>query len=49
MFCKLTLLCVIFRDFFHIQIERGKYSGLFCGILLVPHNVVMDMDDVMCE
>ena len=32
---------------FQIQFECGKYQGIFCGIMLVPHNIVMDMRNVM--
>ena len=31
----------------HIQVECGKHQETFCGILLVPHNIVMDLKDVM--
>ena len=27
-------------------LECEKYVGIFCGILPVPHNIVMDMNDV---
>ena len=27
--------------------EFGEYPGIFCGILLVPHNTLMDLNDVM--
>ena len=30
----------------HIQIEYEKYSGIFCKILLVPQNNVMDLYNV---
>ena len=27
--------------------ECRKYPGMFCGILLVPHNIVMNPNNVM--
>jgi hypothetical protein len=31
----------------HIQSECGKYLKKICGILLVPHNTIMDLNNVM--
>ena len=31
----------------HIQTECGIYMGLFCGILTVPHNIIMDLNNVL--
>ena len=31
----------------HIWFECGKYLRIFCGILLVLHNIVMDPNNVM--
>ena len=30
----------------HIQIECEEYPGVFSGILLVPQNIVMDLNNV---
>ena len=43
----LTIFHVVFLDIFHIQIECEEYLGILCGILSVPHNNVMDFNDVM--
>ena len=32
---------------FHIQYEYAKYIEIFCGILSVPQNIVMDLNNVM--
>ena len=37
----------IFLDIAHIYIEYGKGLGIFHGILLVPHNIVMNLNNVM--
>ena len=39
----------IFPDISHIQFECGKYLGVFCGIVSIPHNIVMNLDNVMQE
>ena len=31
----------------HIQSECGEYPGIFCGILSVPHNIAVDMNNIM--
>ena len=43
----LTIFHVVFLDILHIQIECEEYLGILCGILSVPHNNVMDFNDVM--
>ena len=37
----------IFPVFPHIQTECGEYLGILCEILLVPQNIVMDLNNVM--
>ena len=37
----------IFFDIPHIQTECGEYQKKNCGILSVPYNVVMNMNNVM--
>ena len=37
----------IFPDISHIQSKCGHYLGKFHGILSVPHNIVMDMINVI--
>jgi hypothetical protein len=36
----------IFPHVFNIQYEIGKYNGIFNGILLVPHNIFMNLNNV---
>jgi hypothetical protein len=43
----LTIFHIIFLDISHIQYECGKYQGILSGILSVPQNVVVDMNNVM--
>ena len=31
----------------HIQIQYGKYQTIFYGMLSVPHDIVMDLNNVM--
>ena len=31
----------------HIHIECGNYLTMFCGILLVPRNIVMNLNNVL--
>ena len=31
----------------HVQFECGEYPGISCGILSIPHNIVMDLNNVM--
>ena len=38
---------VVFPDIPHIQTGCGKYSGILCGILSVPQNIVMDLNNMM--
>ena len=38
---------VVFPNILHIQSECGDYLGLLRGILSVPHNHIMDMENVM--
>jgi hypothetical protein len=35
------------HNIFHIQTACGKYPGIFHGILSLPHNIVMDLINVM--
>ena len=37
----------IFPHIFHIQTECGKCHEIFCGILSVPKNIVMNLNNVM--
>ena len=43
----LTIFQGIFSDIFHIYFECGKYMGIFHGILLVPRNIRMNLNNVM--
>ena len=55
LFTSITLLCGtndISRNVIHIQTECGEYPWIFCGILSIPKNIVMDLSNVMtrgCE
>ena len=31
----------------HIHTECGKYPKIFCGILSIPHNIVMKLNNAM--
>ena len=42
-----TTIHKIYLNISHIQTKCGKYHGIFCGLLLVPHNIVMDLNNVM--
>jgi hypothetical protein len=45
-------LIIFYRIFVcipYIQSECGKYLGIFYGILLVPHNTLMDLNSIMNE
>ena len=39
----LTIFHVVILGFPHIHFECGEYLGILCGILSVPHNIVMDV------
>ena len=43
----LTIFHEIFWIIDHIQTECGKYSGLFHGILAIPQNIGMDLNNVI--
>ena len=43
----LTIVNVVFPDIPHIQIKCGEYVGILRGILSIPHNNVMDLNNVM--
>ena len=43
----LTVFHVVFPDIHHIQIEYGDYMGILRGILLVPHNIVTNLSNVV--
>ena len=43
----LTIFHVIFLDIPRIQFECGEYPGILCGIVLVPQNIIMDLNNVM--
>jgi hypothetical protein len=43
-----TISRVVLLNIFHIQTrECGEYLGILRGILLIPQNIVMDMDNAM--
>ena len=42
----LTIFHGIFSYVSHIQSECGKYPRIFCGTLSIPHNIVMDLNNV---
>lgn len=37
----------IFLDISHIQNGCGKYPGILCKILSIPHNIAMGLNDVI--
>ena len=43
----LTILYKIFPDISHTEFECGWYLKIFYGIFSVPHNIVMDLNNVM--
>ena len=45
----LTIVHTIFPDIPHIQssIECGEYPKILCEILSIPHNNVMDLNNIM--
>ena len=43
----LTVFHIVFLDIPHIQCECGEYPGILRGILSVPQNIVMNMNNVM--
>ena len=38
---------VLGKQISHIKIECGKYQKIFNGLLLVPQNVVMNLNNVV--
>lgn len=42
-----TIFHRIILDIPHIQTEREEYLEIFCGVLLVPHKTLMNMNNVM--
>ena len=42
----MTIFHKIFFDISRIQSKYGKYLGISCGILSVPHNIVTDLYNV---
>ena len=44
----LTKIHKFFLDIFHIQSKCEKYLEIYCGILSVPQNIVVDLNNVMC-
>ena len=47
MFCGTAKFHIVFPCITHIQSECGEYSGRLCEILLVPENIVMNLNNVM--
>lgn len=37
----------IFSDISHIPSKYMEYLGIFCGIVSIPLNIVVNMNDVM--
>lgn len=37
----------ITQNILHIQIEYGNCWDILCGILLVPHKTIMDMNNAI--
>ena len=37
----------ITQNILHIQIEYGNCWDIFCGIFLVPHKTIMDMNNAI--
>ena len=38
---------IFINIFFHIWTEYGEYPGTFHGILSVPQNIILDVNNVM--
>ena len=47
MFVGHTIFYKKFSDVFHIQLKCEKYPNIFCGVLSIPHNTVMDVNNIM--
>ena len=47
MFYGTDNISLVFLDIPHIQSKCGEYPKILCGILLVPQNIVMDLNKVM--
>ena len=43
----LTVISRIFSDIPHIKSKCGECKGIFMGILSMPHNTLMDLNNVM--
>ena len=44
----LTNSLILGRQNMHcLEFECGKYQGILCGILSIPHNIVMYLNNVM--
>ena len=41
----LTVFHIIILDISHIQTECEKYPEIFYGILSLPHNIAMDLNN----
>lgn len=46
-FVELTFFHIIFPNISHIQSECGKHHEIFYGIISIPHNTAMDLNNVM--
>ena len=48
-FCGIVSISWNIPRYSHIQTVCGKYRGIFYGIMSVPHNIVMDLNNVICS
>ena len=49
MLCGTDNIAQVFPDTPQIQSECGEYLRILHGIISVPHNIVMDLNNVMCN
>ena len=44
-----TVFHIIFPHISHIHSECGEYAEILCGILSLPHNIVMNMNNAIID
>jgi hypothetical protein len=44
---RLTIVHGIFLNTPHIQYECWEYPEILCGILSIPQNIIMDLNNIM--
>ena len=47
MLCGTDIMHVVVPDIRHILSKRGEYPGILRGILSLPHNTLMHLNNVM--